>query len=217
MGDEGATPSTTHEDPTVGDDTSTTAPLDAGTDTTTQPDTDTETTTTPPDTDTETDSGAQPPGCECIPDEELRVGVTPSAPTCGETLCPTVSATCAADCPPETFEVADLDALECTLLALRERTPGVVTWAYDEDTKYRNVEDGYVLVREDGTVVRRSWSQVDVGCSVSDAVLGELPPPESFDACIAETDVQARFDCVRALLPVELAVCNEGADFDGCI
>jgi hypothetical protein len=162
---------------------------------------------------TDTDAVA---GCACIPEQEGSHADIPAAPTCGEGPCPTVMGSCDVcnEVPPASLSV-DAAALECALVALRDRTPGLITWRWDSDGGYR-IDEGYLQVNEDGTVVRRSWYRHDLIFSASDAVVGELPPPEAFDACLAEPDERARFDCLRTELVTEHGVCNEGWDCPDC-
>lgn len=74
-----------------------------------------------------------------------------------------------------------------------------------------------MLVNEDGSAVRRNWLREDLNFVVSDAVLGELPPPEAYDACLADLDDLARFDCLVATLEKPLGVCDEGWVCADCI
>lgn len=165
-------------------------------------------------------SGDEPlSACACIPDDEQanpNRPQDPSAPTCGESPCPLVEGACeaCAESPPLGLTVDDA-ALECALVALRDRTPGVLSWRWDEDGGW-GVYEGYVLVNDDGSAVRREWSQVDLGFEASDAALGELPPPERFAACLTDPDPGARFDCLRAELDTPLEVCDAGWSCTDC-
>jgi hypothetical protein len=191
-------------------------PPDTDTETDTMPpvDTDTETDTMPPvDTDTETDTSDQIAGCECIVDQvPVDMTESPESPTCGESLCPSVRGECGdVGCGEEdgAFVLDDAAALECALTALRDRTPGVVQWSWSANAG-QYTSSGYFLVNEDGTAVyrRSGWSDLDY--EVSDAALGELPPPEHFDGCLAEPDDFARFDCLRDGFDSSLGICDEG-------
>lgn len=166
-------------------------------------------TTLAPDTDTET-AGAIP-GCECIVDEDpTDPTTTPSRPTCGESLCPQVAGSCEGYCFDDApFVLEDPAALECALVALRDRTPGIVTWSWMEGGG-QNDDSGYVLIDAHGTALRRDWSWSDFDYSVTDAVLGQLPPAEHFDGCLIEPDDLTRFNCLRGGLDSMLAVCDEG-------
>lgn len=167
---------------------------------------------------TDSETGA-PPGCDCILDEEPSdLNAPPAQPTCGEPSCPLVSGACAdsycdVDVP---FVLADPAALTCALSALRDRTPGIVAWSFSEGAGIHN-DEGYVLVNPDGTAVRRSWSREDLSFQVSDAVVGDLPPPTFYDTCLGEADDLARFDCLRAALPSPSGVCDEGWSCPDCI
>jgi hypothetical protein len=169
----------------------------------------------------DSDSGTSGPiaGCECIPDEWLDLAAVPPLPICGEDLCPYVFGTCgegdgcASEAPP--FEIFDPVALECALVALRDRIPGSVVWDLKESNLVR--AGGYVVIQEDGTAVRRSWLRVGLDFEVSDAALGDLPPPAFFDACLAEPDDRARLECVGVALETELGVCREGWTCPDCI
>ena len=223
-GDDGATPTTSSDDTTTTTDgtppppdTDTdpvppdtdTDPVPPDTDTDpVPPDTDTDTDPLPPDTDTDTDGRVT--GCECIPDDVNKGNPdTPSSPTCGEALCPDVSLSCSGYCSDGEAVLDDAAALECALTALRDRTPGLVTWSWRENVGQYE-DDGYVLVNADGTAVRRNWGWSDLEYEASSAVLGELPPPEHFDACLAEADDNARFECLRGALGPSIETCDEG-------
>jgi hypothetical protein len=179
-------------------------------------DSDTETDTTVPETDTEpmppdTDTDGTLAGCECILDEEGEGAepTIPSLPSCGEPLCGDVSGSCDGSCDESPFELAYPEALECALVALRDRTPGILTWSWSGNAGQYD-DDGYVLINADGTVVRRNWGWSDLSYQAERAELGELPPAEHFDACLADPDDLARFDCMRAELDSMLGVCDEG-------
>lgn len=218
--DDGAASSTTSDDPTAGHDTASTTqtnpPLDTDTDPTPPLDTDTDPTPLDTDTDTDTDTtetGDPLTGCECILEEDHPgEPTTPASPLCGEPLCADVAAGCGgARCGGEgrPFAIDDPAALECALTALRDRTPGIVTWSWSElGGQYDDA--GYVLVNADGTAVRRRWGWDDLDYAAGDAVLGALPPPEHFDACLAEADDVARFDCLRGALDSTREVCDDG-------
>jgi hypothetical protein len=227
-GDEGAADSTTN-DPTVADDTSSTTagtdppletetdnpPPETETDTAADTDAETETETAPPETDT--DIGEPVAGCECILDEEpVDSCAWPTDPTCGEAICPPVSAACADGlCSDALFELDDPAALECALTALRDRTPGLLTWSYSEELELLT-QDGYLLIHDDGTAVRRDATRQDFNVEVSDATLGELLP-ETFDACLADPSDLARFDCMRGAFETQLGVCDAGWNGPDCI
>ena len=41
-------------------------------------------------------------------------------------------------------------------------------------------------------------------------IVGPLAEPAVFDACLAETDVNARLDCFKEAVTEETTVCQEG-------
>lgn len=152
---------------------------------------------------------AEGKGCDCIVDEDdANPPSAPSGPTCGESLCPTVSASCDGYCESP-LTVADPDALTCALTALRDRTPGIVGWSA---TLYEGQfqASGYLLIHEDGTAVRRGYGPQDLTYVAEDAVLGTLQPPEHYDACLTEPDEEARFECLRGELMSQTEVCDSG-------
>lgn len=160
---------------------------------------------------TETDTSSPIAGCECIIDEEpADPNRGPEGPTCGDSPCPYVTGECIGYCELDgVFELANPAALECALVALRDRTPGIVVWSLVEDYGVYTY-DGYLLVKADGTAVRRQWDREDLTFEVSDAVLGRLPPAAVLDACLAEPDDHTRFDCLRTELEQPTGVCDEG-------
>jgi hypothetical protein len=167
--------------------------------------------------DTESDTEGVVPGCECIPqqDEDPNGSTAqPLPPTCGDSLCAEVVADCENGgkrnmCLRPPFTLEDPAALECALTALRDRTAGRLDWNY---TASGGVADqfGYILILDDGRAVLRSWSIHDLEFEAEDAELGELADAATFDACLAEADDLARFDCMRNALASTTAVCNEG-------
>lgn len=167
----------------------------------------------------DTDTSGPVVGCECILDEEpTDPNSGPSGPTCGDSPCPNVVGACI-DSYCElggVFELADPTALECALVALRDRTPGIVVWSFDEGSGV-HTDDGYLLVNADGTAVSRHWDREDLNFEVSDAVLGQLPPAAVFDACRAEPSDLTRFDCLRAALEQPAGTCDEGWSCVECI
>lgn len=175
--------------------------------TSTDPGADTGTSTSP-----ETDTSGSVLSCPCILDEEpTDPNVPPAAPICDDASCPRVVGSCGDTyCAlGGVFELADPTALECALVALRDRTPGLLEWSFSEGLGIHN-EDGYLVVDADGTAIRRHWDREDLNFAVSDAVLGPLPAAAVFDACLAEPDARIRFDCLRAELEQPQGTCDEG-------
>jgi hypothetical protein len=194
-------------EPDPGTETETAAPTTSATETETAAPTTSE---TGADSGTETGPDDGIPGCECIVDEnDASPPSAPSAPTCGESPCDAVSAT---ETDDGTLEVSTPEALTCALTALRDRTPGVLTWA-SSDSIGQFEDDGYILVEADGTAVRRSYGWQDLSYIAGDAVLGTLEAPEHYAACLADTSPEGRFDCLTASLAAT-AVCDAGFTYD---
>lgn len=161
-------------------------------------------------TETETGVGDQAPeGCECILDSEPPDDWSaPPMPTCGEPLCPIVEASGDATSDPS-FALANPEALDCALGALRDRTPGLLQWRWNDGLGMYD-DSGYILIHPEGTAVHRRWGAHDLAFEVSDARIGALPEASHYDACIALENARARFDCMRDTAIAEAAICNEG-------
>jgi hypothetical protein len=154
--------------------------------------------------------------CECIPDDSQQDTDAdedwdePSSPTCGEDLCATVEATSDDDSEDSTLiMISNPEALDCALMALRDRKPGLVRWSWS-DSIGQFSDTGYILVRIDGTAVHRRWGEEDLSWVADDARAGELPSAQYYDDCLANTDAGARFDCLRNVELAEPTVCDAG-------
>ena len=148
--------------------------------------------------------------CACIVDDPKgEWGTVPSDPLCGETLCPIVQAGCGVDIDCE-IVVMNPEALTCALTALRDRTPGIVRWTWDDGFGQFS-DDGYVLIYADGTAIRRHWGEQDLSYEVSEAQWGTLPNACAFAMCLAAGSDGVRFDCMRMFpLAAPNVVCDEG-------
>jgi hypothetical protein len=155
------------------------------------------------------DSGSEIPGCECVPDEPPQMGwdVEPSLPTCGEELCPIVNAS-GSEFEGTNFTLTNPEALECALMALRDRSPGIVRWTWEENGGQFS-DTGYILVQPEGTGVHRNWGAEDLAWVVREARAGELPSAQYYDDCLAEADAEARFRCLRKVVIEEPTICDE--------
>lgn len=155
---------------------------------------------------TETETGADvPEGCECIIDETSEAS-GPWWPTCGEELCDIVNF--------ESSESGDFilmnpEALDCALMALRDRSPGVVRWSWNREYgQYTDI--GYVLVHPEGTAARRSWGAQDLSWTMDDALAGELPSAQHYDDCLADSSPAVRFGCLANTSIPNATVCAYG-------
>ncbi len=149
--------------------------------------------------------------CACILDDaEGDWGEAPSQPICGETLCVAVKAGCEGYCDFEIpLVVEDPVALKCALTALRDRTPGIIRWYFSEAGGQYS-DHGYVLIRVDGTAIRRHWGAQDLDYVVSDALYGTMPDACAFEQCLTAGSAELRFDCMRKFPLGPTVACDDG-------
>ena len=132
-----------------------------------------------------------------------------SLPDCGdEQLCPTIVATIG---PLDEVVIENPADLDCALEALRDRTPGLLSW---DKQNFDGDDEGYVLIQADGMVIRRNWGLQDLAWIVSDSELGAPLASGEFEACLIEPDLEARLNCVRRPLESASLVCDEGWGID---
>jgi hypothetical protein len=205
------------------DEAETDTSTDTQTDTSTQTGTDTETgtttgTQTDTSTDTETDTTESSSSdtadtgvleCECIIDQPEDD--PPDLPTCGDALCDTAELIDDPEFPDESIPlIVNPEAVDCALMALRDRTPGFVQW-YALTSYGMDKDRGYVLIYEDGVEgVHRDWYTHDLDYFASPARRFELLPPDHYDSCLAYPDSVSRYGCLIAEPQAELEICDEG-------
>lgn len=150
------------------------------------PTTGTDPTTTSDDaTDTGDTTGVEP-ACEC------------PAEDCGAAICDLVEQRCqqSDDCMNIPEELVDEASLQCTLEALRDRTPGGLSWM-------RIISAGLVTdvvkvwVLDDGTAYVARAGNDDFDAYIGSDGYHVLEDPAYFAGCLAELDVIARLDCLR--------------------
>lgn len=188
-----------------GKDEETTDSDTAGTDPT---DTDTTDTATTDTATTDTDTAGEL-ACSCIADDPPEEW--PSYPTCGEDLCAKIQADSpqGTTCYYKNLTVMDDAAVECALTALRDRTPGLLRWACNDDTAQVD-ESGYILILADGNAIRRTWGQEDLQLAASDALSGAMPDPSVFTDCLAMATSQERYECLTSFeLGAPTQICDE--------
>jgi hypothetical protein len=152
--------------------------------------------------------------CECIPEQEDYE--PPMMPTCGDMLCDSVNS---ADDPDEEFGklVTNPEALECALIALRDRTPGIVAWSSSFNGGQFS-DTGYVLIDATGEAIRREWGANDLSYDVDPALRFDLPEPSYYEDCLANPTDSERYYCLRAYPAPDPApfVCEAGwSESDG--
>ncbi|WAS90640.1 hypothetical protein [Nannocystis punicea] len=161
-----------------------------------------------PESKSDTESTPGPERCSCIPDDVGGDMTSPSpTATCGDDLCPTILVDDIAG--NQGTEVKNPDALTCAFDALTTKKPGVIRWSYKFNSSQYD-EQGYIVIRDDGTLIRRNWGEMDLDYIVTDAVHGEAPDDAELAACTAMTDLVARFECLRTFNIIEIEICDEG-------
>lgn len=175
------------------------------------------TTTTTGESDTSTgdpttgDPTTGEPACPCIVDDPGTMWLDPSLPTCADPICPKAAAIYQVECDTDCNDDIDAEAVDCALVALRDRTPGLLTWSLDfldsEAQRYK----GYVWIRGDGSAVWRMWEEYDLVFTVWAAQVVELPTSEAYAQCLADPEPRHRFDCLQqSLSGPDNLVCDEG-------
>lgn len=164
------------------------------------------------DSSSESETTAAPPSlCPCIVDDPDG-SVAPSLPTCVDLICPRVDGSYDGYCEGMCIEGAEIDAaaLECALVALRDRTPGLIRWSLGiKGELYAG--DGYLWIRDDGSAVWRMWEGKDLDYTVTAAQIVELPASATYEQCLASDDESLRFECLRqSLAGPDNFVCDDG-------
>ncbi len=178
---------------------------------TTSGDTTTDDPTSDPTTGESETTMQDPPLCPCIVDDPGDAWVEPSLPTCVDPICPTVVGAYDQFCEGMCVEGATVDAaaLECALVALRDRTPGLIRWHLNIEGELY-VGDGYLWIQDDGSAIWRKWEGEDLTYTVTAAQIVELPASATYEQCLAEGDVP-RFECLRqSLAGPDSFVCDAG-------
>ncbi|PCC71444.1 hypothetical protein NAEX_04521 [Nannocystis exedens] len=205
-GPEPATTATTPSETNTGSDTTTTAP------TTTAPTTEPGTTTTAPGTTTTepgTTTSDTTTGGECVafetfepPDED----VLPVQFTCGQdaVVCPSngPAGLFTFEGAPEREDAAgteDLSRVHCLLEALRDRTPGLVT--YELSWPVLGTDRGALEIAGEFVISRREVLN-DFNYEYREAAL-LLEPPQLFADCRAQNTASAAWACLRPYILVD--------------
>lgn len=93
--------------------------------------------------------------------------------------------------------VSDAAALDCILTALRDGTPGSVSWTFaDMENAGKFRRQATQIVRADRSVFAITDDWVDLDATLGDLVLAPLRPAADFDACLAQVDIKAKALCL---------------------
>jgi hypothetical protein len=152
----------------------------------------------------ESESTGEPPAeiCECV---EMGGSECSGAVD----LCEKAFLSCYGMCVDEETPDSEVEALDCVLTALRDRTPGRVTWlAGDPGGSYwKDVE---LAILPDGTAVRSGAMLDDLSyCPDIGTLHLELKAPAVFDECLTREDLDDRFRCLNQVSEVMIASCTE--------
>ncbi|MFY0536579.1 hypothetical protein [Nannocystis pusilla] len=205
----GPGPATTTEATTgsTGDSTGTTTAPDSTSETPTP--TSTASTTSEATTDASTTTGttdaSTTTGGECLvfTDDDPTNGRVTTQSTCGheEALCPSDAALFSFENGPDWDDTAstdDLARVHCVLEALRQRTPGQVTYTLAWPVLGSDV--GSLEIAGDFMIARREYAN-DFNYTYKEAVLW-LEPPEVFAECRAKNTATAAWLCLRPYINI---------------
>ncbi|MEZ4384729.1 MAG: hypothetical protein R3A79_25595, partial [Nannocystaceae bacterium] len=108
---------------------------------------------------------------------------------------------------------SDAEAAECALIALRDRTPGLIEWrGLYTDLRERS---GYTLIRADGSLLTRAWIDYDGEPLPDAAKAGEPQAADIFEACRSRTSTGEKVLYVADALDTEAILCDDAAPIPG--
>jgi hypothetical protein len=129
-------------------------------------------------------------------------------PPCDTWQCDPVELGCEIDesCDPKLWwGINDEIYLDCTLEALRDRTPGRLRWSLTLGFDVPTAEEVSVTIRYDGTILRNVESAQ--ACTRGPNTHSTLKDASYFAGCLAEPDARARFLCMREAVLADVAEC----------
>lgn len=141
-----------------------------------------------------------------------------------EELCPKVGVHCSPydlgcpanygiDNPMADFFVDDESALDCVLVALRDGTPGKISWGVNEEDQFQYTETSYI--RQDRIVFTHRRDQDDFDIVYSDVSEKTLLPSAMFSSCLEATELRNKVKCLKEITTGSVTtVCAMGAQLD---
>jgi hypothetical protein len=161
---------------------------------------------------------APPAGCRCqVPVEDGSTCEALAHTECdGEALCSVLYSTCTRPnpdlymCDPASVTY-DEAILACILEALRDRTPGKVSMAIENDEcglEGCGRTHTELTILPDDVAVRRSCIASPLGAEVSWSTLATLDEPAHFDGCLARPTPQQRFTCLLSGISYGADLCE---------
>lgn len=142
-------------------------------------------------------------------------------------LCPRVGLHCSPydlDCPsnygPDSigggedyFSADDESALDCILIALRDGTPGKVSWGVNEESEVQYSSTSHI--RKDRVVFIYRKDRDDLNVVYSDVTQEKLLAPEVFADCVDATDLRNKFKCLATITTGSvIKVCAPGGQVE---
>ncbi len=153
-------------------------------------------------------------------ENELPSSCSLSAMLYSVTFCASDSLACGpviASCGGESCQIDpdvvdyDEEALDCTLAALRDRTPGMYGWEKTLDGHYSG-DAGVFHLRKDGAMWARQcdWEDLSFGTDRPSGL--EIESAEYFEGCLALEKASDRWQCMRDGLSrtAEIPLCDGG-------
>ncbi|MCY0988848.1 hypothetical protein OV203_17055 [Nannocystis sp. ILAH1] len=185
---------------TTGPDSTSEAPTPTSTSSTTTSEATKDASMTSGTTDASTTTGGE---CLVFEDEDPTDGRVSTQFTCGheETLCPSDAALFSFESGPnwdDTASTDDLARVHCVLEALRDRTPGQVTYTLAWPVLGSDV--GSLEIAGDFVIARREYAN-DFNYTYKEAVLW-LEPSEVFAECRAKNTAAAAWLCMRPYINI---------------
>lgn len=92
--------------------------------------------------------------------------------------------------------VLDLTALDCSLQALRDGTPALLSFHQSLDRGYSG-SGGFLKIGAGRTALTRTWDWDDFSFHEEGLVVTALRDPAYFESCMAEPAADARFECMK--------------------
>ncbi|HWB80933.1 MAG TPA: hypothetical protein VG755_38485 [Nannocystaceae bacterium] len=165
--------------------------------------------------DSSTTDATPPPFCACrMPAAEGECEDVARSSCDGDDLCATVLVRCAHTdiyYPCDGTMTYDEEALACALVALRDRTAGLLRIDAESDEcglegcAHSLIE---IALADDGRVQVQSCGQSPIGGASSHARAGTLAPPEHFTACLELGEPADRYACMFAGITADARVCE---------
>ncbi len=129
-------------------------------------------------------------------------------------LCDTIMAYCNLSCSEGgVLGVEDEVPLQCALAALRDRTPGLISWWADTISDGPGSESAWLHILDDGTVLVDPSVETIFCVSSGPDTHSVLKEPEYFEGSLAAPTPAERFACMIAATAADLAEC---APFQDC-